>query len=84
MGYDLNVDTFDDALARGRRLLAAQPEAEDFRGIEIWHRARLVYSDDCYADSVPVISPFQTGEGTMSPPGVRPSSTFTHNSVGRI
>jgi hypothetical protein len=69
MGDDLNVDTFDEAIARGRKLLAAQPEAENFSGIEIWHRARLLYSDDCYegnaGDLGPVISPFQTGEGTI-------------------
>jgi hypothetical protein len=69
MGNDLNVDTFDEAIARGYKLLAAQPEAENFSGVEIWHRARLLYSDDCYADSAgcpgPVISPFQTGEGTI-------------------
>jgi hypothetical protein len=68
-GCDLDADTFDEALVRGRRLLAAQPESEQFSGIEIWHRARLLYSDDGYADdaraSSPVISPFQTGEATI-------------------
>jgi hypothetical protein len=69
VGYDLNADTIDEAIVRGRTLLAAQPESDHFSGIEIWHRARLLYSDDCYADdargSGPVISPFQTREGTM-------------------
>jgi hypothetical protein len=47
MGDDLDVDTLDEAIACGCRLLAAQPEAENFSGIEIWARASLLYSDDC-------------------------------------
>jgi hypothetical protein len=69
VGCDLDADTIDEAITRGRRLLAAQPESDHFSGIEIWHRARLLHSDDGYADdardSGPVTSPFQTGEATI-------------------
>lgn len=68
-GDDLDVDTLDDAILSGRMLLATQPQADCFTGIEIWLGTSLLYSDKCHADDagchVPVVSPFQTGESTL-------------------
>jgi hypothetical protein len=87
VGYDLNADTIDEAIALGRRLLAAQPESEHFSGVEIWHRARLLYSDDCYADNARgsglSSAHFKRAKARWSPPGVRPSPTFSHDSIDR-
>jgi hypothetical protein len=43
VGEDLDADTLDRAVAQGRRLLAAQQDAENFRGIEIWQGRSLLY-----------------------------------------
>ena len=43
MGVDLDVDTLDGAVAQGHRLLGAQPETENFSGIEIWQGTSLLY-----------------------------------------
>jgi hypothetical protein len=45
MGEDLCVETPDEAMDQGRRLLAAQPKGENFSGIEIWRGATLLYYD---------------------------------------
>jgi hypothetical protein len=60
MGYDLDVGILDEAIACGRRLLAAQPEAENFSGIEIWCRTSLLYSDDCPQMTQGVYGPVST------------------------
>jgi hypothetical protein len=84
MGDDLNVDTFDEAIARGRQLLAAQPDAEEFSGIEIWHRAKLLYSDAVTQTALEVRTlsvHSRRVKAQYSPLGVRPSLTFTRDSV---
>ncbi|MDR3531044.1 MAG: hypothetical protein P4L90_10895 [Rhodopila sp.] len=78
IGDAVNVETLNKAIAHGRRLLAAQPQAEAFTGIEIWRGTSLLYSDKCHTTDTGcpahIISPFQTYKTTNLSAG-HPSAT---------
>ncbi|HYZ23334.1 MAG TPA: hypothetical protein VE690_14375 [Rhodopila sp.] len=46
---ELSAIDLDEAVTQGRALLAADPQTTTESGIEIWHRADLLYSDKRHA-----------------------------------
>jgi hypothetical protein len=68
---ELAAATLDEAIARGRVLLAADPDTRPNSGIEIWHLATLLHSDKCHAAETGrltrIVSPFAISQSAVLP-----------------
>jgi hypothetical protein len=66
---ELSATDLDEAVTKGRALLAADPVTTPESGIEIWYRADLLYSDKRHAVDTGrpahIISPFAPSAATF-------------------